>query len=717
MPDETSFGRSLLTASSANELLELERAAGRSSPLQDVDAIVERLVSAAFQHTARTVTTFERGKDVFVRLESLSATERGVVERQLAVSSLNQRGAWFLPEEVTLRTGLVNLPSYFRSAPRYAHNMAADDRLRTALTQNADAVLVWAILEPLFEILLRPLDLFGVRGLATIPDTRTTTFDESVAFLTWAGLASENVVGPLRADPPQFGLRANDVLERKLAFLSAIHANLTRGIGQLFRAHLVKVLASQYYAKAKKDGRAKRKQVVTKALTNEFVAAFLGDWPAFVAYLGEELHPDERIVTSLPEPTLQVTSRSRVAQVAAERGIPVEEVERMAASLWGTGNQESPIHERVQALNGFWQAFDTAHAAQESGMKSLWGLVDETSAHQFVREEVGPYEAHKYLEHLPQALCNDVDRLWGTTLLNKYPERVVSEPFPHSRMAEVFGPALKFWNGCALTTWFFCEGPSSRTDLKGLQHYQRDELAQLEALGCPVHPQLFEELIAAERKLGPEEPIEHDSIDVGTSFKITMSMGGSRRRGFAILRDIVTRYRRWWAEHYLASYIEQAWRTPLRDVTQRMTLETTERGKPPTLKQFAKHAVPVAAAWFGGDMGMLYAAMGQKASFTVERRRLMPTDVGNFIRHVLQGLGPRIARLSTSLEAQRIPEYLAVQAPYYVQLFEALNRVPTSKDLGESKLSWMATNLQIGAEAVFAQLAEAVADELERRSA
>lgn len=711
MTSEASFGRSLLTAASASQFLELERAAGRSSQMQDVDAIVERLVSEAFQQTARTVTKFERGKDTFVRVEPLSAAEREIVERELSVNSLNQRGAWFLPDDVTLRIGLINLPSYFRAAPRYAHNMAADDRLRTSLSQSPDAVLVWAVLEPLFEVVLRPLELFGVRGLGIAGENRTTSFDESAEFLAWTGLASEDVLALLRPEPPHFGLPATQVLERKLAFLAAIHSNLARGISQLFRAHLVKLLVEQYYAKAKKDGRAKRKQVVTKALTNEFVAAFLGDWPAFVAYLGEELHPDERIVTSLPEPTLQVTSRTRVAQVAAQRGIPVEEVERMAASLWGSGNQESPIHERVRAMNGFWQAFDAAHAAQDSGMKSLWGLVDETSAHQFVREEVGPYETQKYLQHLPTALCADIARLWGATVLTKFPERIVSEPFPHTRMAEVFGPALKFWNGCALTTWFFCEGPSSRTDLRGLQHYQRDELAQLEALACPVHPQLFEELIAAERELGPEEPIEHSSIDVGTGFKVTMSMGGSRRRGFAILRDIVTRYRRWWAEHFLASYLEQAWRVPLRELAQRMMLETTERGKPPTLKQFSKHAVPVASAWFGGDLTLLYAAMGQRASFTVERRRLMPANVGDFIRHIHQRLGPRIARLSTAPEAQRVPEYLAVQAPYYVQLLEALDRAPTPKELGESKLTWMATNLKTSTETLLQQLADAIAED------
>lgn len=710
MDSQQSYGRSLLSAQSADALLALERAAGRASPLQGLDEIVERLVAGAFQRTKPTVTAFERGKDAFLRIESLTEAERQIVEGHLSIASLNQRGAWSLPEDVSLRVGLINLPSYFRSAPRHAHNMAADARLRTELAANAETVLTWSILEPLFELLMRPLDLFGIRGQGP---NGTASFDESAEFLKWTGLADGDVIGSLHPDPPQFGLNAERVLEKKFAFLSAVQANLTRGIGQLFRAHLVKLLATQYYSKAKKDGRAKRKQVITKALTNEFVAAFLGDWPALVTYLGEEIHPEERIVTSLPEPKLQVASRSRVAEVAAERGIPVEEVERMAASLWGTGNQESPVHQRLQALTAFWQAFDTAHARQEPGMKSLWGLMDETSAHQFVREEVGPYNPYVYRDHLAPELSADIERLWGTTVLTKYPDHVVSEPFPHTRMAELYGPALKFWNGCGLTTWFFCEGPYSRTDLKGLAEYHRAELAQLEAAGCPVSSQLFAELKAAERRLGPEEAIEQSSTDIGIGLRISISAGGMRRRGFSILRDIVTKHRRAWAEQFLTPYLDQAWRAPLSDLSQRMVLETSERGKPPTLKQFAKNAIPVAAAWFGGDMAMLYAAIGQKASFEIERRRMLPTDVPNFIRNVLKGLAVRIARLSTSEEAQRVPEYLAVQAPHCVQLWEALDRTPTSKDLGESKLGWMATNLGTSADVVFQQLADAVGVELE----
>lgn len=708
MASNEPFGRSLVTCSSAEQLLASERAAGKVSPLGDLDPVVERLVTAALQETVRTVSSFERGKETFVRVDSLTKAERKVTENLLTVAKLNERGAWFLPEDVSLRSGLVNLPSYFRSTPRFAHNLAADDRVRTALASTADAVLVWAILEPLFDLLLRPLELFGLRGGNT--DKTVAAFDESTQFLRWAGLATDEVVQPLRSEPPQFGLDATTVLQKKFSFLNELHGHISKGIWWRFRAHLIKLLATQYYAKAKKDGRAKRKQVVTKALENEFVGAFLGDWPALVEYFGEELHADERIVTSLPEPTLQVATRSRVAEVAAARGLPIEEVERIAAGLWETGGQESPVHERVQAMSVYWGAFHEAHMRQEPGMASLWGLVDEASAHQFVRNdgETPQYNPFVYREHLSSALCETIERLWGSTVLSKFPDRVVSEPFPHTRMAEAFGPALKFWNGCGLTTWFFCEGPYSRTDLKSLQHYHRSDLSELEALGCPIHPDLFKELIAAERRLGPEEAVNQSSVDVGSGVRITMSFGHTRRRGFQILRDIVTKHRQQWAQQFLPSYLDQAWRTPLRDVAQRMSLETTERGKPPTLKQFAKHAAPVAATWFGGDVSLVYAAIGQKASFNVQRRRLMPRDVGTFVQAVHKDLELRIAALAPSAGPQQVPHYLAIQAPYCVQLIEALDGMPTAKDLGNGKLGWMAESLKTDANVVAETMVEAV---------
>jgi hypothetical protein len=135
-----------------------------------------------------------------------------------------------------------------------------------------------------------------------------------------------------------------------------------------------------------------------------------------------------------------------------------------------------------------------------------------------------------------------------------------------------------------------------------------------------------------------------------------------------------------------------------------MSLETTERGKPPTLKQFARHAVPVAATWFGGDVSLVYAAIGQRASFDVQRRRLMPRDVGGFVQAVHKALGPRLGALSPTAGAQQICHYLAIQAPYCVQLMEALDAPPTAKQFGEGKLGWMAEKLDQPSETVLQQL-------------
>src|SRR5262249_8830170 len=160
--------------------------------------------------------------------------------------------------------------------------------------------------------------------------------------------------------------------------------------------------------------------------------------------------------------------------------LPVEEVRRMLGTYWGNQQIRSPVEQRVDALRQFWHAFDEIHARQRSGMRPLWGLVEDTGL--VLQEEVTqsrPYQPGLYRELLSAALLSQIAQLWGTVMLPQWPHRIVSEPGPHRKMAETFGPALRFWHGCALTAWFLCEGPSSRTDLAGLATYYRRELAEL----------------------------------------------------------------------------------------------------------------------------------------------------------------------------------------------------------------------------------------------
>lgn len=225
------------------------------------------------------------------------------------------------------------------------------------------------------------------------------------------------------------------------------------------------------------------------------------------------------------------------------------------------GGETSPIERRLNTLKRYWEVFDAIHAHQRSGMEPLWGLLEEHGYFDLsnMHGDDGAYRRVLYQRLLPADLLKDIDELWGTAMVPREPGRIVTEPFPHVLMAETFGPALRLWHGCALTAWFPCEGLYSRTDMAGLEHYHRRELAELEDLGAPVDRKMFDELIVAEEHLGPEEPAYRETQQIeaepGITMETTMSRG-SRREGFERLRDIVTKHRRAWAEKHLDSYLQ-----------------------------------------------------------------------------------------------------------------------------------------------------------------
>ena len=110
-------------------------------------------------------------------------------------------------------------------------------------------------------------------------------------------------------------------------------------------------------------------------------------------------------------------------------------------------------------LARYWEAFDSVHARQESGMEPLWGLVEEYPGFVLFRteENESPRREGLYRSVLTGDLLDEIDRLWGSAMSPRDPARIITEPFPHVRLAETFGPALRFWHGCALTAWFLCE--------------------------------------------------------------------------------------------------------------------------------------------------------------------------------------------------------------------------------------------------------------------
>jgi hypothetical protein len=689
-----SFGRRALLTGSAAALMELENSENRSGRFSEIDSLVGDLIVRSLR--GERILTMKQDELYVnsVTIEGLGREHREFLNEAFGLERQQSRGAWFLPERVNIGGGVANFSHYFQETPRFAHAVASSEGGRVLLKSSPDAIFLWAVLEPLFEELALPFELRGRLSGTLSNEEHALAWSGVDEFFRELGFPVLEELSLLRHGGGWHRLKsAAEQVEAKRQLLAALAREANPSMGARYRARAILPLLGQYYKKAKADGRVKRKQALTKAFHPLLAGFFGGDWLALVDYLGEEPHPEEQIVTALPKTTLKVGGASRAAEIAAKQGISAEEVQKIAAALWQQSAGASPVEERVAVLRRYWQSFDEIHERQRPGMRPLWGLVEESASIDLREPDSdSPYQPKLYLELLSRELIADIERLWGTVMLTKWPDRIVSEPFPHFLMVETFGPALKFWQSCALTAWFICEGPYSRTDMAGLAHHERRELSELKDLGTPVDERLFDELIKAERRLGPAEPITDDtsSTDIGYGVTITMSVSsGSRRKGFDDLRDVITHHRRAWAEQHLDRYLRALWETEIGEAARAFNLLLGEKGgKAPTLKQFARAATPATNHWFGGDVSALYGAIGEKSPAAPQRRVLMPKDRERFVRLVMDPL-PSLqyerypGRMSDEATQDFARKELAELGLKYVQLEEALGRSPEMKELGE----------------------------------
>ena len=676
-----------------------EAAAGRQQRFAQLDALAARLLAAAL--AGRRVASVVRGTGLeaadSVKVLRLTARQKSWCAEAFGVQEQQRRGAWYLPQKISLKAGAVNLPHLVRERPAHAMTLAADDSAGISLVDgSADAVLLWSVLVPLFETLTEPIRVRAAGPAKTIDDQRWlwSGIEERYRLL---GVADE-ALEAFRFGGGWHRLDRPGQQRARLRLLDALAAVDPLQLVTRHRSLCMQALMAGFAKKAAKAGTALARRVLTRPLQPVVSGYFAGDWQAVLDYLQAPPHPDEEVITALPESRLYVGMSAQAAGMATEAGIPEEEIHAMLAAFLGGPTSLSPVEERVAALREWWTAFDQAHAVQRPGMRSLWGLVDDGIMGFGPDEHV--FTQQLYRQVLPASVNEQVDRLWQSVTLQRHARSIVSNPHPHQLMAETLGPALEFWHGVALTAWFVCEGPYSRAPLSGVADYYSRPLSALRDAGCPVPTGLFEELRTAERHLGPEESIVRDrkELPVDTavgSFSLTMSYSSGRRReGFEQVRDIVTRHRRAWADQYLGTYLEQRWRTALEDVARAHHRHVAAKGRPPTLIQFAQFATAAANQWTGGDLGGLYTAIGEPAPAQQERpARLLPGDSYDFARRVYTALGGIIVddelHANQPEEARRQWQLsrLAVESLRYVQLREALGQAPTFKQFGSRRLA------------------------------
>ncbi|PWI46212.1 stress protein [Streptomyces sp. ICBB 8177] len=678
-----SLGRTLAAATGPDAFLAAERAdgqAGRFAPFEELAATV---MTTSFTGTAPV----ELSADGHLSLR-LPPSTRTAMNGWFDLARQQAKGAWWLPESTVVKAGPVNLPAYYTgNNPRWAANIAAMVSARSPLAGNSDAFACWALLIPYATDLLAPLALRGPQAGALEPTAAGAAWADAEARYRALGLLTAPVETALARLRPGGGWSRLTTDQQITARQALVHA-LTPAIDTItarWRATQLAVLLQRYYLKAK-TGRPTARAVLTKALQPTLAAFFDGDWLAFLDYLGEQPADDEQIVTALPTARLYVRASAKVEQIAAQQKLPVEQVASMVASYLGSDEIRSPIEQRVTVLRHYWETFDALHAAQPPLFELVgnpWIPPDEDEA----------FPTPVYERVLPPQLLAETEKLWGSECHPRYPDRLVSALLPQASMAEAFGPALTFWHEIALSTWYICEGPYARSDLHGLADYHARRTNALKATGTPVDLSLFTELADAEQRLGPpqdiQRPIKMDHPD-GYTITATTTVG-QRRDGFPLLRDIITRHRRAWARQHLETALG-SWEGQLQEVSRELNRAANGRGKPLTVKQFARIAAPVANRWFGGDLAALCAAIGEKTPVQQERIHLLPYDRTALCRHVFHALGGRYVTNTggdvPGFQRSWAMTRLVAQAPRLIQLEELLGRTPTEKEFRAPSYTW-----------------------------
>lgn len=410
----------------------------------------------------------------------------------------------------------------------------------------------------------------------------------------------------------------------------------------------------------------------------------------------EQIHKEPATTpreNSLSPVNVQPGEKDRQIEAAAATSLSEKKAEQIAYA-----GHASLIKRRVAVMKKYWHVFDEIHARQAEGMKPLRAgqILNPLSVgfeHPFPLQLPDLYP--RYQQLLPADLLAEIDQLWGTILLPRWPERIVSEPFPHELFLETFGVALNFWHSCALNAWFFCEDTlytTRMTNLSELEKFYHKEIQVLKDMGTPINRRLFEDLGKAGMQLSQPQG------------------RGVRRKGFEKLRDVISSYRQQWANAYLDKYLQKQWQAEIHEVALSYSFFTSDKGAPPTINQFAKEAKEVANHWFGGDISRVYEAIKEQSPLRPQRVATLPLDKVAFALIVVKEFDVQKDHPSKAKSAQtsqqlsqaeelvknqfyyRLDRFsplnkLAEFSFWYVQLEEALGYPPTLSNFGSSKFS------------------------------
>lgn len=622
-----SLGRRLL-ASPQEAMWAEEQRDGPNSDFAAIDSLVDRLLRRFLSGDALV-------RQVSGRIEVvLGSEDRDFVSNHYSLQVQRARGAWHIPDDLKIGAGILNLASNLRLHPRYSMTLAQDQTNKVSSASSSDHVLLWSTIEPTIRHLIEPIAIRSY-SLKTKPrQDIATALAASCNSMKCLSTNGDYVIQIVDMDSDWESCNAAERMRRRVAFLRRLKESLREDAASRIRLVLIRNLVERYYSRSKK-GPATQTQVMNESMAAPLSAYFGGDWMAFLRYIDEPPHPEERIISALPESRILIETSRQPIEIAEKLGISEDKVAEVLAKFWNTSTPAAPVERRVRVMRQFWEEFQAIHDRQKPGMTPLWGLVSEYDHEENLGNTGIPYTPGLFKRLLSGGVNTSINELWSRYVFKELPDVSTTSAIPNKVFGTALGPALRFWHGCSLTAWFLCEGPYSRTDMAGLEHYHRRELAQLNELGCPIAASLFSDLIEAERGLGPPKGNREESqsgMTVDNAIQITMTVGfsNSKRKGFQRLREVISHHRRKWSETHFDDYLMKLATHEVQCFASQHAQHLARTGKAPSLKSLINVAKPAADHWFGGDIRLLYAAIGEPIKEALCFVPDMPGDVQGY---------------------------------------------------------------------------------------
>jgi hypothetical protein len=150
---ERTFGLELRSIASIEDGLALEATTDRGRQFLSVDSLLKELLESALQgvRVAKLIRDDVRGAQVSILI--LKESSQDLLNEMFAVHRQQSRGAWYLPDSVSLKLGLANLVAHFQAQPRFALGIVSEERASVALSTSPDVLCLWALVERFFDLL------------------------------------------------------------------------------------------------------------------------------------------------------------------------------------------------------------------------------------------------------------------------------------------------------------------------------------------------------------------------------------------------------------------------------------------------------------------------------------------------------------------------------------------------------------------------------------